>query len=206
MSKAKPRHLKLRTHAYLTAMDMRRIHYFRYGTEKPAKFPIRTFKEVGQLVRLPASTCFYALKRYIKDGYNYIDRRRNNFKKAWPKKVKIKGQIAEYLLNQNVLAAWAGFSLAKRCFELSQLGVRVIPETLSKFYRKNQVKFVVCKYQYQQAQKHPASKLHQFAIELAKRTMAGENLVYFDETSCNLWMRQRMTWSSRVKPVKFPLN
>jgi len=36
--------------------------------------------------------------------------------------------------------------------------------------------------------------------------MAGENIIYFDETSCNLWMRQRMTWSSRAKPVKFPLN
>jgi len=30
--------------------------------------------------------------------------------------------------------------------------------------------------------------------------------VYFDETSCKMWMRQRMTWSSSARPVKFPLN
>ena len=148
MIQAKPKQLKIRTHAYLTEMDLRRIHYFRYGSEKPTKFPIRTFKLVSRLARLPASTCFYALKRFLQDGHTYVDRRRNNFKKCWPAKVKIKGQVAEYLLNPNVLTAWAGFSLVKRCYELSQLGVNVKPNTLSKFYKSNNVKYVVCKYQY----------------------------------------------------------
>ena len=100
------------------------------------------------MARLPASTCFYAIKRYLGDGYKFVDRWRNNFKKCWPAKVKIKGRIADYLLNPNVLSAWAGLSLVKRCHELSQLGVDVKPDTLSKFYKSNNVKYVVCKYQY----------------------------------------------------------
>lgn len=196
MSKAKPKGLKVRSHRYLTEMDLRRVHFFRYGTEKPARIHIRTFKEVSVLAKLPISTCFHALRRYVSDGYKFIDRRRMNFSKAWPKRVKIKGQIAEYLLNPNVLNSWAGYSLVKRCHELSQLGVNVKPDTLSQFYKRNKVRYVVCKYQYQQAKKHPPSKLQDFAIELARRTASGENIVYFDETSCNMWMRRRLAWSS----------
>ena len=206
MSKAKPKKLKIRSHRYLTEMDLRRVHFFRYGTEEPSNLRIRTFKEVSVLAKLPIATCYHALKRYERDGYRFVDRRRMNFRKAWPDKVKIKGQIAEYLLNPNVLNSWAGFSLKKRCHELSKLGVNVMTDTLSKFYKRNKVRYVVCKYQYQQAKKHPPSKLQAFAIELAKRTAAGENIVYFDETSCNMWMRRRMTWSSQAKPVKFQLN
>ena len=153
MSKAKPKRLKLRQHCYLSEMDLRRIHFFRYGTELPAAENrphqrIRTFKEVSVLAKLPISTCFYALKRYERDNYRFIDRRRTNFKKAWPKRIKIKDEIAEYLLNPNILTAWAGYSLLKRCHELSLLGVSVKPDTLSKFYKRNKVRYVVCKYQY----------------------------------------------------------
>jgi len=148
MSKAKPRGLKLRCNAYLTEMDLRRIYYFRFGSERPKARPVRTYKEVGRLCHLPPSTCFYAIRRYINDGHKFVDRRRNNLAKCWPDKVKLKGEIAEYLLNPNVLTAWAGYSLARRCYELKQLGVSVIPDTLSKFYKRNKVRFVVCKYQY----------------------------------------------------------
>ena len=41
-----------------------------------------------------------------------------NFRKAWPARTKIKGEVAEYLLNPNVLNSWAGYSLAKRVHEL----------------------------------------------------------------------------------------
>ena len=86
------------------------------------------------------------------------------------------------------------------------MGLVVRPPTLSKFYRRNNVRYVVCKYQYQQARKHPPGLVRSFAIELARRTSAGENIVYFDESSCNMWMRKRTTWSSGLRPVKFPLN
>ena len=37
-----------------------------------------------------------------------------NLRKAWPGKTKLKGQIAEYILNHKVLTKWVGFSLVKR--------------------------------------------------------------------------------------------
>ena len=64
MCKAKRRELKTRSNAYLTEMDLRRIHFFRYGSESPSEQPVRTFKEVSRLTRLPPSTCFYAIRRF----------------------------------------------------------------------------------------------------------------------------------------------
>lgn len=61
----KPRkQLVLRKNAYLTEMDLRRIYFYRYGTEDPSDRPKMTFKEVGRRVKLPPSTCYYAIKRY----------------------------------------------------------------------------------------------------------------------------------------------
>lgn len=58
----KPRKkLKMRKHAYLSEMDLRRIHYLRYGTEEPSDEPKMTLKEVGRRVKLPPSTCYYAI-------------------------------------------------------------------------------------------------------------------------------------------------
>ena len=148
MSKKKPRALKVRRHSYLTEMDLRRIFFFRFGTEKPGHLPIRSYHLVGKLARLPASTCFYAIRRYERDGFKYVDRRRLNLQSTWAGRTKLKGDIAEYLLNHNVLTAWAGFSLVKLVHELSKLGVDVKPDTLSQFYKRNKVRYVVCKYQY----------------------------------------------------------
>jgi hypothetical protein len=58
---AKPKALKIIQHSYLTAMDLRRIHYFPYGSKPPTKVTVMTYKEIAQRVKLPASTCFYAL-------------------------------------------------------------------------------------------------------------------------------------------------
>ena len=129
-------------------MDLRRIHFFRYGTEQPSRLPIRTYREVSLIMKLPIATCCRSVKRYERDGYKYIDRRRMNLRSAWPAKTKLKGDIKEYLLNHKVLTAWVGFSLAKRVFELSKLGVSVKTYTLAEFYKRNKVRYVVCKYQY----------------------------------------------------------
>jgi len=43
-------------------------------------------------------------------------------------------------------------------------------------------------------------------VELARRIARDENIVYFDETSCNMWMRKRYAWCSREDPVRMHLN
>ena len=63
-------------------------------------------------------------------------------------RTKLKGHVKEYLLCHKVLTAWVGFSLVKRVHELTKLGVDIKPDTLSQFYKRNKVCYVVCKYQY----------------------------------------------------------
>jgi len=48
--------------------------------------------------------------------------------------------------------------------------------------------------------------VHNFVVELARRVERKELVVYFDETSVNMWIRKRMSWSHRDHPVKMHLN
>jgi len=45
-----------------------------------------------------------------------------------------------------------------------------------------------------------------FAVQLAKVIAAETPLVYFDEASFNLWLRNRKTWTASVDPIKYVLN
>jgi len=45
-----------------------------------------------------------------------------------------------------------------------------------------------------------------FAVQLAKVIAAETPLVYFDEASFNLWLRNRKTWTTSVDPIKYVLN
>jgi len=108
-----------------------------------------SFEQIGQKLRLNASTCFSALKRYKANGFKYINHRKANWTKAWTTNEKIKGDVKSYLLSHDTLSKWAGYSLKRRCQMLHQeKGLKVKADTLSKFYRKNRVKYVVVKYQY----------------------------------------------------------
>ena len=48
--------------------------------------------------------------------------------------------------------------------------------------------------------------IQDFAVSLAKVIAIGRPLVYFDEASFNLWMRNRKTWTPRDQPIKYPLK
>ena len=53
----------------------------------------------------------------------------------------------------------------------------------------------------------PAPLLQKLSIQQLARVIAsGGPLVYFDEASFNLWLRNRRTWTPRVEPVKYPLG
>ena len=84
--------------------------------------------------------------------------------------------------------------------------MNVAPLTLSQFYRRNKVTYRVVKYEFSRARKVPLEQTQAFVVELARRIEKGQNVVYFDETSCNMWMRKRYTWSTREQPVRMHLN
>jgi len=66
-------------------MDMRRICFFRYGTERPQpdSIPLLSYQKIARKMYLPVATVFTALKRYMQDGLRFIDRRKTNFQKSW---------------------------------------------------------------------------------------------------------------------------
>jgi transposase len=61
-------------------------------------------------------------------------------------------------------------------------------------------------YIYQQALARTQESVEAYAVKLAQAIADGVPLVYFDEASFNLWLRNRRTWSPRVDPVKYPIG
>ena len=45
-----------------------------------------------------------------------------------------------------------------------------------------------------------------FAVKLSRAIADGVPLIYFDEASFNLWLRNKRTWTPKVEPVKYPLG
>lgn len=188
-------------------MDLRRMYFFRYGTEQPTAEPaLLSYPKIARLMYLPVSTVYNAIKRYEKDGLKFVDRRRNNFKSSWERRTKIKGKVKDYLLSHEVLTEWAHLNLDQRVKKLRDLGVSVAPHTLSLFYRRHRVTYRVVKYEFSRAKKVPLQEIQNFVVGLARRIEQNQNIVYFDETSCNMWMRKRYSWCQGDNPVRMHLN
>jgi len=77
---------------------------------------------------------------------------------------------------------------------------------LQKFYKRNGVSYLAVGYLYMKTLGRPPDAVENFAVKLAKVIAAEEPLVYFDEASFNLWLRNRKTWTPKIEPVKYPLN
>jgi len=43
-------------------------------------------------------------------------------------------------------------------------------------------------------------------VRLAKVIADGLPLMYFDEASFNLWLRNKKTWTPKIEPVKYPIG
>ena len=187
-------------------MDMRRMYYYRYGTEGDHDQIRMSYPQIAKLLYLPVSTVYQAIKRYENDGRTYVNRRRLNFQVCWARKQKIQGALKDYLLSYDVLSEWAPYSLEQRVKLIRKLGVNVASRTLGKFYKRHLVSYRVVKYRFAGAQAAPLADTQRFVVDLARRIQRKELVVYFDETSCNMWHRKRMSWSTRNQPVKMHLN
>ena len=204
--KVKP--LQLNPRRKLSENDCRLMYFLKHGSESPEDITrkMMSYKAVAKRMRIAVTTVNVALKRFERNGCRFVDMRPLNWAKAWERNSKIKGSVKSYLLSYVILSKWAGLSLPERVKELNATcGLRISPKTLSRFYHKHKISNTVVKYQYAQAARKKAEEIQSFAYELAKRTLDNENLIYFDETSVNMWIRARYTWSSRDKPVKMPI-
>ncbi len=111
------------------------------------------------------------------------------------------------MLSPVVLQKWSGLCLDQRCILLArEFNLPLTKKGLQLFYQKNNIRYLVVSYQYQQAALKDPAELESFVVELAKLTRSGQPLIYFDEASFNLWLRNRRTWCSPDEPVKMMLN
>jgi len=85
-------------------------------------------------------------------------------------------------------------------------GVSLSKTGLSSFYVRNGVKYRTVGYLYSQSLARGTAVMENFAVRLAKVILAETPLVYFDEASFNLWLRNRRSWSPLVEPIKYKLN
>ena len=85
-------------------------------------------------------------------------------------------------------------------------GLQISMKGLQKFYRRNRVRHLSVGYVYAQALEKKAGAVEVFGMQLAKVIAAGTPLVYFDEASFNLWLRNRKTWTPVDEPIKYPLG
>ena len=78
------------------------------------------------------------------------------------------------------------------------------PNTLRDFYVKHNIKNRVVGFRYQQAQNRSEKPLLTFSLYLARLVKERKPLVYFDESSFNMWMRSNRTWTMPDCAVKWP--
>ena len=86
------------------------------------------------------------------------------------------------------------------------MSVKIHPVTLRDFYIKNKIKYRCVSYQYQQYLQRGKGPVFDFAVQIARLIVERKNLVYFDESSFNVWLRNRRTWCTSDRPVKMSIN
>jgi hypothetical protein len=121
---------------------------------------------------------------------------------------KIQEGITKFLLRNEVLQTWSGYTLRQRCIMLrEQKGIDINLSTLYDFYKKHGVNYYKCSTTY--APKHPAKydeNRRKFALKLSSMIIKGAAVLYFDESSFNAWLRRDHTWSHAKHPVKMVVN
>ena len=205
VKKVKP--LKMRFRRKITEDDLRRGLFLRYGGQPHLGVARMSLSEVARQLRIPQASFFNAFKRYTNDGFQVINR--HKLPRPHHKRMtKLKDAVADYLLDFKTLQAWSGFTLEQRCKLIEQkFGISVRYRALSLFYRKHKVKRYVVGYKYQQEERMvDEADIQRYTLDLARRIVKGEKIIYMDESSVNLWMKNRQTWCNYSRPVRMQLN
>ena len=151
------------------------------------------------------ATTYTALRRYEQNGKQVIDRRRFNGKNNG--KRKITEAVSSYLLNRHFLQLYSGYCLQQRCLQLEiDMDVKITPSTLRTFYLQHDIKMRSVSFTYQQALRKSRSPILHFSLSLARMILDDKTIVYFDESSFNMWMRGNRTWTPADFPIRWSLN
>jgi transposase len=77
---------------------------------------------------------------------------------------------------------------------------------LRNFYVKHKIGLYATNYVYQQSRNAKTNDLRRFAIEIGDLVEKDKPIVYFDESSFNMWMRKSKTWMRYNEPIPVVLN
>ena len=139
------------------------------------------------------------------NGRKLVDRRAFNGRNNG--RLKIVAEVSRYLLDRGVLQRWAGLCLQQRCLQLElDMGVKITHTALRNFYCTHNVRYRSVSFTYQQAMKKSRALVLHFSLTLARLISDDKPIVYFDESSFNMWMRGSSTWTLPDMPVKWELN
>ena len=120
----------------------------RHGTEEASENVCMSYRQIGKAMNMYAGTCYFALRRYEKNGLKLVNGRKLNLQSAWERQTKLKGAVKDFLLSQKVLQEWIGMSIDWRCRELLSMAVSIGRNALSAFYKRDRVTYVVVGYKY----------------------------------------------------------
>jgi transposase len=125
-----------------------------------------SYKRISEVLLKPPMTVYYAIRHW--NTYQaYVDWRKNNGSHVESKIALHK--LQEFILDKKTLIEWSGYGLQDRCLLLEKkYDVQINWQALRRFYQKNNVRYLVSNYAYQQALKVDRNLILDFALELAQ--------------------------------------
>ena len=171
--------VKKRTHRNYTAEEQAKMISLRYGGDLGYGYPVRTFKEVAEIMGCRAPSVWLVVKRFMDNGCQCAPdgRRQKPLDQAFVKKIT----------THKVLSGWAHLSLRRRVELLKRKypGTHVNFHVLRRIYKSAGVA-------YNKRDKIPWKSAHraniaaqrkQYAVELSQFIAEGREIIWLDEVS-----------------------
>ena len=104
---------EIKPYRTLRESDVERIVKLRFRSLTDFSTYFMTYAQLSKVMRVPVSTCHYAIKSFIRQGADYVHNYQSNCR---PKSsFKIKADVAAYLKAHSTLQSWSGLTLQQRC-------------------------------------------------------------------------------------------
>ena len=111
----------------------------RFGSLTDFSRPQLSFAKLTRRFSVSASTAWYVINSFVKNGYRIIDRRCFNHRM---RRVIGSPELEEWLVCKDTLEKWAALSMEARARKLyNEHGVYVKPHTLRAFYRRHRIHY-----------------------------------------------------------------
>jgi hypothetical protein len=175
---------------------------------------VLTLKDVATVNHVPLTTLWSIRQRYVS---SFVKAQAPPLRptlapraRQRSRNLKITPKVKEYLLDVKTLQKWATYTLQMRTVALAQhCRCKLAVDTLRKFYVRNNIRKRHCNYQYKNQHRVTQRERWEFAAKLFDliHLNTRPNVVYFDETSLNLWPTISHTWSGAGEDrVEIPKN